>query len=309
MRVGGLCGSDLHRYRQTAAQRVGMDIIQGHEPSGVVYAVGEGVRRVRPGDRVSVYHYRGCGHCKQCLAGNIMWCPERRGYGGPIHGSCADYILTDERNCMPLPAELTFADGALMACTAGTAFSAMRRLKASGEETVVVFGLGPVGLTGLLMAKAMGARVIGVEPIADRRALAHEFGADETLDPTDTDVVAAIQDLTRGEGADLAYETSGKPAGRKSTAECLRVEGRAVFVGLGMQTEPSDWHPMIVKQLSLLGSYVIPIYLYFDMVDFILEHKLPLGRMVTHRFPIEAAAEAFRVFDQGQTGKVILEWA
>lgn len=308
MRAAGLCGSDLHRYRQTAAQRAGNDIIQGHEPSGVVLEVGEGVRRVRPGDRVSVYHYRGCGHCKHCLAGNLMWCAERRGYGGPIHGSCADLILTDERNCMPLPEPLTFADGALMACTAGTAFSAMRRLQASGEDTVVIYGLGPVGMTGMLMAKAMGARVIGVEPIATRRSLALELGADKTIDPSSVDPIQAVRDLTRGEGADLAYETSGKPGGRKAAAEGLRVEGRAVFVGLGIQNEPSDWHPMIVNQLSLLGSYVIPIYLYWDMADFILEHRLPLDRMITHRFPIEEAAEAFRVFDEGKTGKVILEW-
>ncbi len=81
LKAGGLCGSDLHLYRQTAEMRAGNTMIPGHEPCGVVHTLGSGVTHVKVGDRVSVYHYRGCGHCKQCLAGNFMWCPERRGYG------------------------------------------------------------------------------------------------------------------------------------------------------------------------------------------------------------------------------------
>jgi len=309
MKVAGLCGSDLHRYRESSEQRIGNSVIQGHEPSGIVESVGIGGKKVRPGDRVSVYHYRGCGHCKHCQAGNIMWCPERRGYGWHIHGSSADYLLTDERNCLPLPADLTFAHGAFIACTAGTAFSAVRRLQVSGEDTVVIYGLGPVGMTGLLMAKARGGRVIGVEPIPERRALALKLGADEVLDPGQVDPVMAVNELTHGEGADLAFETSGYPVGRQAAVNCLRVEGKAVFVGLGSQANTFDLRPVIVNQLSVLGSYVIPIYMYWDLVDFILEHKLPIEEMVTHRFAIEDAAEAFRVFDQGATGKVVLEWS
>lgn len=309
MKVAGLCGSDLHRYRESSQQRIGNDVIQGHEPCGIVESVGIGVKKARPGDRVSVYHYRGCGRCKHCQAGNIMWCPERRGYGWHIHGSSADYLLTDERNCLPLPADLTFAHGAFIACTAGTAFSAVRRLQVSGEDTVVVYGLGPVGMTGLLMAKARGGRVIGVEPIPERRALACKLGADEVVDPGQVDPVVAVNELTHGEGADLAFETSGYPVGRQAAVNCLHVEGKAVFVGLGSQANTFDLRPVIVNQLSVLGSYVIPIYMYWDLVDFIQEHKLPIEEMVTHRFAIEDAVEAFRVFDQGATGKVVLEWA
>lgn len=309
MKVAGLCGSDLHRYRQTSAQRVGVDIIQGHEPSGTVDSVGEGVDTVQVGDRVTVYHYRGCGHCKHCLAGNIMWCPEQRGYGGPIHGSSADFILTDARNCLLLPVELSFAHGAFIACTAGTAFSAMRRLQVSGEDTLVIFGLGPVGLSGLVMAKAMGGRVIGVEPIAERRALARELRVDETIDPGCADVLAVIKELTHSQGADLAFETSGSTVGRQDSADCLRLEGKAVFVGLGAHDKTFNLRQVILRQLTLMGSYVIPIYMYWDLVDFIIEHQLPLERIVTHRFSIEEAAEACRLFDEGRTGKVVFEWA
>jgi threonine dehydrogenase-like Zn-dependent dehydrogenase len=308
MQVSGLCGSDLHLYRQTAEQRAGNGTIPGHEPSGVVEALGKGVTQVQVGDRVSVYHYRGCGHCKQCLAGNIMWCPERRGYGGPIHGADADLLLTDERNCLPLPDELSFAHGALMACAAGTAYSSMRKLQVSGQDTLAVFGQGPVGLCGMLVAKAMGGRVIGIDPIAERRALSLQLGADEVLDPDEVDVREAIRDLTGGEGADLAFETSGSAGGQNGAVESLRLGGKAVFVGFGVREKTINPAQFIGRQLTLMGSFVIPIHMYWDMAKLILDHDIPLGQMVTHRFSIEEAPQAFALFDQAKTGKCVFEW-
>jgi propanol-preferring alcohol dehydrogenase len=309
IKAAGLCGSDLHLYRQTATQRAGNDIIPGHEPSGVVEALGPGVDTVQVGDRVSVYHYRGCGHCKHCRAGNVMWCAERRGYGGPIHGADADLLLTDERNCMPLPDELSYAHGALMACAAGTAFSSMHKLQVSGQDTLVIFGQGPVGLCGLLVAKALGGRVIGVDPIPERRALALQLGADKALDPGQTDVLTAVRDLTHGDGADLAFETSGSAAGQNGAVDCLRLGGKAVFVGFGVQDKTLNPSQFIGRQLTLMGSFVMPVYMYYDLAQFVLDHDLPLDRMVTHRFPLEQAPEAFALFDRGATGKVVLEWA
>lgn len=308
LKAGGLCGSDLHLYRQTAAQRAGSNIVPGHEPCGVVAVLGAGVTNVKVGDRVSVYHYRGCGYCKHCQGGNIMWCDQRRGYGGPIHGSDADLILTDARNCLPLPAELTFAHGAMMACNAATAFSSMSKLRVSGMDTIAIFGQGPVGLAGTLFAKALGGRVICVDPIAERRELALALGAAEAIDPTQVDPVQAIRELTHGEGADGSFETSGSGAGQNGVVECLRLGGRAVFVGIGHDDKTLSPSQIIGRQLTLMGSFVSPIQMYFDMVRFILDHKVPLDALVTHRFPIEQAPEAFTLFDSGKTGKVIFEW-
>lgn len=313
MKASGLCGSDLHMYRRTAAERAGDDTIPGHEPSGIVHELGHGAGGVKVGDRVSVYHYLGCGRCRHCNAGDIMHCADRRGYGGAIHGSHGDFILTDARNCLPLPEGLSFADGAIMACGAGTAFSSMRKLRVSGEDTIVVFGQGPVGLNGLLIAKALGGRVIGVEPVAERRALSAQLGADEVINPSGTDVIAAVRDLTDGRGADMAFETSGSSAGRRTAVECLRLRGRAVFVGLGpsnVDGDPFDSFAgrIVTQELTLMGSYVMPIRMYPDMVNLIVRHGIALDKMVTHRFSINDAPEAFRLFDTGRTGKVIFEW-
>lgn len=308
MRAAGLCGSDLHLYRQSYLQRLAKTTIPGHEPSGVVAEVGEGVTAPEVGDRVAVYHYRGCGHCKHCLAGNIMWCPERQGYGGPIHGADADYLITDARNCLPLPNALSFADGAMIACSAGTAFSSMRKLQINGEDTVMIVGLGPVGLSGLLIAKGMGARVVGIEPRSERRELADHLGADETLDAGRSDLTEAVRGLTRGEGASHAFETSGSAEGRTTAVDNLGLGGRAVFVGFGCSDKTLNLSEIIGRQLTLMGSFVMPIHGYWDLIDFLIQHDINLESMVTHRFPLSKASEAFRLFDLGSTGKVILEW-
>jgi threonine dehydrogenase-like Zn-dependent dehydrogenase len=309
MRVAGLCGSDLHSYRRPAALPAADLKIPGHEPSGIVESVGSCVTRVRPGDRVSVFHYRGCGHCKHCRAGYIQWCAERRGYGGPIHGSCADLLLTDERNCLTLPDDLTFVHGAAIACFLGTAYAALRKLSPSGEDTLAVFGQGPVGMAGVLVGRAMGARTIAVEPIAERRALSQRLGSDLVLDPGDDDASDMIRQATRGEGADLVFETAGSAAAQDAAVACLRRGGRGVFVGFGNAEPTFNLARIIGDQLTLMGSFVMPIFMYWDLVEFIRAQRLPVEDTVTHRFPIEQGPEAFEVFEGGRTGKVVLEWS
>jgi (R,R)-butanediol dehydrogenase / meso-butanediol dehydrogenase / diacetyl reductase len=217
MRAAAVCGSDLHGYRAPAAvrERAGQyAIIPGHEPSRVVHALGEGVSTVAVGDRVAVYHYRGCGVCENCRGGRLMWCRQRRGYGGPIHGSDADLLVTDARNCLPLPDDASFEHGALLMCVAGTAYEAMRKLQVSGRATVAIVGLGPVGLTGLLMARAMGAPVIGIDVSRGRLELAQRLGAAAVIDASQEDAVAGVRRWSGGEGVTSVFETSGSMAGQ-----------------------------------------------------------------------------------------------
>jgi threonine dehydrogenase-like Zn-dependent dehydrogenase len=309
MRAAAVCGSDLHSYRTSVADRAGgAGTIPGHEPSGVVVEVGPGVRRVKVGDRVSVYHFRGCGHCRRCVGGQIMWCADRRGYGGPIHGSDADYLLTDERNCLPLPDDLSFEVGALIACNTGTAYASLRKLNPSGRDTLVVFGLGPVGLNGVLIGRALGARVIGVDVSRFRRSMAEELGAEAALDPGAVDVAAEIRGRIGGDGADLAFETSGNPRAQASLVDVLGYGGTGVFVGFGAREPAINPSAFIGKQLTLMGSFVAPIEMYWEIVDFVRQHRLPLEKMITHRLPLSDAPRAFELADSAATGKVIFVW-
>ena len=196
----GICGSDLHVYRRGAEYFASRRRIPGHEPSGVVDALGEGVQRLQLGDRVSVNHWRGCGHCRRCASGHFAWCAEGRPYSGTVDGSHADFILADERGCAPLPESLSFVDGAFIACAGGTAYSALLKLQVSGHHTLVISGLGPVGLSGVLIAKALGGTVIGVDTIQERVDLAKAIGADLAINAAEGDPVSAIRDASGSDG-------------------------------------------------------------------------------------------------------------
>jgi propanol-preferring alcohol dehydrogenase len=311
MRVAAVCGSDLHNYRASAETLVARGqnrIIPGHEPCGDVAALGPDVRNVRVGDRVVVYHYLGCGHCKHCLSGYMQWCPERKGYGGPIHGSDADLVLTNEVNCLPLPAELSYVDGAFIACQAATAYSALLKLAPAGKDTLAVFGLGPVGLCGVLVGKALGTRVVGVDLLEERLDLARRLGADEVISAGSEDVAKRLKELTSGEGPGLAFETSGSGAAHQQLLDSLAFGGKAALVGFGARDRTVNLTEIIGRQLTLMGSFVSPIGMFWDLAAFLLRRRIPLESMVTHRFGIEDAPEAFRLADSGRTGKVIFEW-
>jgi len=238
----------------------------------------------------------------------LMWCRKARGYGGPIDGSHADFVIADERNCVLLPNSVSFIDGAFIACAGGTAYSAMRKLQVSSHDTVAVFGLGPVGLSGVITAKAMGAKVIGVDIVDERVQLALQVGADVAVNAQKENPVSAIRNFAGGEGADLAFEASGSAEGRSNIVSCLRRGGKAVFCGAGNNEKVINPGELIGKQLTLMGSFVLTLGLAWDLVDFTAKHNLPFEKAVTHRFPIDRASEAYRLADEGKTGKVVFVW-
>ena len=201
MKASGMCGSDLHPYRASrkggAAQSLGLGgqggpVIAGHEPCGVVAARGPGVSEAEApiGQRVMNHHYKGCGLCKHCRTGWAQLCPHGiTVYGMTGHGGHAQYMTAPAFTLVPLPEELSFAEGAAVSCGTGTAWGALKRLGVSGRDTVAIFGQGPVGLSGTMLGAAMGARIIAIDVAPERLALARELGADEVIDPRGSDPV------------------------------------------------------------------------------------------------------------------------
>ena len=313
MKASGICGSELHgRYRpskeQIARSRMS-DKIGGHEPCGVVEEVGVGVTNVQPGDRVMVYHIMGCGYCKYCLSGWMINCTTTwRSHGWTAHGGHADFMLTDARNCVKMPDKLSFIDGAICACAGGTAYQASKRVGISGRDTVAIFGLGPVGLCGVMIAKGMGARVIGVDIIPERLELGKKLGADVVFDGSQTDPVEEIKALTRGEGAEVAIDYSASPVARNQALDCARVWGRVAFVGEGNKTTIEPSPQMLHKQLTVHGSWVCGLWELRELGEFLADHDISLARMVTHRLSLEKTGEALALFDTGHTGKVVIVW-
>lgn len=309
-KIGGLCGSDLHKYhssREWAREREGM--ISGHEPTGVVAEVGPGVENVKVGDRVTVYHRTGCGYCVDCASGNPASCEVAGGaFGRTQDGSHADYMLTDARYCLPLPDAISFEVGTQLACTAGTGFSAVSKLSAHAGEPVVVFGLGPVGLTCYLYCAGMGYDTIGVDIHPYRVSLAKKMGKGTVIDAVSEDPMEAIKELTNGKGVRGAVECSGSGVARSQAPVVAGRGATLVYVGIGKPDFSVNFGALLSKDLEIRSNSVYTYSAYYDAIEFLQTHDVPLDNLVTHHFRIEDAVEAFKTFDAGDTGKVVFEW-
>jgi threonine dehydrogenase-like Zn-dependent dehydrogenase len=256
------------------------------------------------GQRVMSHHYSGCGRCKHCRVGYAQMCLHgHKTYGFSDHGGNAPYILVPASTLVPLPDELDFVEGSAIACGTGTAYMALKRLDVSGRDTLAIFGQGPVGLSATLLGKAMGARIIAVDLSAERRALAREFGAEIVLDPAAGDPVKAIEELTHGEGADATLDCTGNPTARAQTVQSARIWGRACFVGEGNTVTLNASPDIIHKQLTIYGSWTFSTVGLEECARFIIDRDIRLGRLITHRFALDQAVDAFRLFETTTTGK------
>ena len=314
MKASGMCGSDLKFYRSppgAAQAALGLGnlkepFIGGHEPCGIVVARGPGVseKEAPTGQRVMDHHYAGCGACKHCRVGWSQLC--RAGitvYGVTAHGGHAEYLKVPLRTLVQLPEELSFAEGAAVACGTGTAYGALRRMHIAGGDTLVVFGQGPVGLSATVLGKAMGARVIAVETSADRLKLAKEFGADVLVDSSKEDPLKSILDHTKGEGADLSLDCTGVAAARRAAVRCVKTWGTACYVGEGGDVTLDVSPDLLRRQVTLIGSWTFSAMGMLECARFIADHKIPLERIFSHRWKLEQADEAYKLFDKQATGK------
>src|SRR5579872_5306156 len=240
MKASGMCGSDLKFYRasgETASLGLGKvsgPVIAGHEPCGVVAAVGSAVDPLTApiGARVMVHHYSGCGSCGHCRTGWSQMCVKGSTvYGVTGHGAHAPYMKVPAHTLVALPDELDFATGAAISCGTGTAYQALRRMDLSSGNTIAIVGQGPVGLSATQLAAAMGARVIALDVSRERLDRAKDFGADEVVNPRSNDPVGAINDLTHGYGAEFTLDTSSQPEGRIAAVRATKVWGTTCFVG------------------------------------------------------------------------------
>jgi Zn-dependent alcohol dehydrogenases len=313
MKASAICRSDMSLYYGNPvvggeAAKSG-SIIPGHEPAGVVVGVGEGVRSVKTGDRVAVYLAVGCGECAHCKSGYMMFCVSWKCIGFDLHGGDADYMVVPERNCMKLPDQLSFLSAAVSTDAVGTLYHAQKRLGISGKDTLAIFGLGPMGGAGILVAKALGATVIAVDMIEDRLSIAQkELGADYVINVRTEDAVARIKEITGGIGADAAIDCSGSPAGENQALDCVRAHGKVAFIGESRETAIKPSEQLIRKQVTLIGSWYFPIQEYDEITDFIIRKQIPVEKLVTHQFSLEQAEEAFRMFDERKTEKAVFVW-
>jgi threonine dehydrogenase-like Zn-dependent dehydrogenase len=316
IKASGMCGSDLKFYRspkgQSSAAALGLGstgpVIAGHEPCGVVVAVGAGVpeKQARIGMRVMQHHYRGCGVCDHCQTGWMQLCADGVAeiYGVTGHGAHARYMKCPARTLVPLPDELSFRTGAAISCGTGTAWGALQRLGLQGDHTIAVFGQGPVGLSATQLAAALGARVIALDTSDERLQRAREFGAGILINPKAAgDVVAAIREATDGRGAHLALDASSSPQARAEAVRCVRTWGKVCFVGEGDGVTLDVSNDLLRRQVTLIGSWTFSTVGQAACARFIAERKVDVDALFTHSWRLDEAEAAYRLFDRQSAGK------
>jgi threonine dehydrogenase-like Zn-dependent dehydrogenase len=316
IKASGMCGSDLKFYRapkgQSATAALGLGDrgpnIAGHEPCGVVAAVGPGVseKEARVGQRVMQHHYRGCGVCEHCATGWMQLCVDGVAeiYGVTGHGAHARYMKCPARTLVTLPDALSFRAGAAISCGTGTAWGALQRLGLQAHHTIAIFGQGPVGLSATQLAASMGARVIALDTGAERLQRAKEFGADVLINPKATnDVVGAIRELTGGRGAHLSLDASSSPQARAQAVKCVRTWGKACFVGEGDTVTLDVSNDLLRRQVTVIGSWTFSTIGQAECARYIAERGLSIDSLFTHDWKLEQAEEAYRLFDTQTVGK------
>jgi threonine dehydrogenase-like Zn-dependent dehydrogenase len=211
------------------------------------------------------------------------------------------------RTLVPLPDELSFDAGAAISCGTGTAWGALHRLGLRGDHTIAIFGQGPVGLSATQLAAEMGARVIALDTSADRLARAKSFGAADTINPKDgNDAVQAIRDLTHGLGAHCSLDASSSPEARVHAVRCVRTWGTACYVGEGDTVTLDVSNDLLRRQVTLIGSWTFSSVGQAECARYIADRELDIDSLFTHRWTLDQAEEAYRVFDGQSSGKGVI---
>ena len=283
----------------------------GHEAAGEVVEVAQ-PGQVKVGDRVAVMPQYPCGGCALCRSGDYIHCEnvvDFTAFTGSDEGraTLAQYMLKPDWLLTPVPDGMSYDHGAMACCGLGPTYGALDRLRLRGGETVLITGMGPVGLGGVICASHMGAEVIAVESHPYRKAMAAELGAAHVIDPGDEHAGERIRALTGGIGVDKAVDCSGSPAAHRFCIDALRRRGSLAFVGeSGADTRLVVSDDMIRKGIDLMGSWHYNMKGAHDIMGIIARNGKKLDRFITHVYPMDDIKRAWEKQVSGECAKVVV---
>ena len=298
--ASAICGSELSAFRRHGRSDTHHN--PGHEMVGVVVKT-NGLPHVPKGQRVGLQVTFGCGHCLYCTQGDPKHCAN--GMHTLLNGH-SEYVVAPEMCLVPLPDDLDW-ESAVLVCgdTLGTPFHALERMGGvSAGQVAAVFGCGPIGLGCLTWLKFYGLRTIASEIVPYRRELARQLGADLVLDPAQEDVVERIRAETGG-GADLCMDCSHAERTLVDAMDAARIYGRVGWVGEKSSATLNPGGQAIHKELQMTGSWYFTVADFYEELGSFRRGLSPL-QMITHRYALADAAEAYELFAAGETGKVLL---
>ena len=316
VKATGVCPTDLRKYM--GASEVREPIILGHEFSGNIYDVGEGVLGLRKGDRVTVNPFLYCFGCRYCRLGRFNLCSNLGALGGAaelgrrLNGSFAEYVKVPAESVYVVGPEVPYEEAALTeplaSCLNGILMCNMKP-----GDTVVIIGAGPIGLMHLQLARLFGAsKVVISDPLKHRRAKALELGADYAIDPETEEPVTRVRDLSGGMGADVVVVATGGRVEATCTEQGLRMVSKGGVVNIFTGTWPSTHvklDPNLVHygEVTLLGSHLFTPAIFSRAVKLVSSGRLRLGRIVSNILPLDEIVKAFNIALDKQAFKVELK--
>jgi alcohol dehydrogenase len=309
VRATGLCRSDWHGW-MGHDDSIALPHVPGHEFAGVVAAVGSEVRGVRPGDRVTAPFCCGCGACEPCRQGHTQVCERDYQPGFSGWGSFAERVLVPvaDLNCVGLPDELAFEAAAALGCRFMTAFAAVgERGRVHAGDWLAVHGCGGVGLSAVMLGRALGARVVAVDVAERPLALARELGAEHVLDAGEGDPARRIRELTGG-GAHVSIDAIGDGATAAASMRSLRRRGRHVQVGLlGDDREPRlPLAELISRELEITGVHGMPVRDYPALLRLVASGAVDPARLIRRRIGLDEAGAALAAMDGPADGITVV---
>ncbi|MFF4488795.1 zinc-binding dehydrogenase [Streptomyces sp. NPDC001544] len=302
----GICGTDLHIFHGDMDARVSAPAVLGHEMSGRIVRVGEGVEDWTPGDAVTVMPLRWDDTCPACQGGHQHICQHLDFIGIDSPGAMQQRWTVSASTLIRLPDSLPLDQAALVEPTAVAVHDAGRAQVADGEKIVVVGG-GPVGILIALVAQAAGAEVRVVELNAHRRSLAEELGL-STWDPAAVDVTALVGEWTADAGADVAFEVSGAAGGVDTAVDVLGVRGRLCLVAIHPRPREVNLHRFFWRELTLVGARLYDRSDFEKAVTLVADGTIPADRLITKIVPLTEAPAAFDALESGgDVMKILLD--
>ncbi len=293
--ASGICRSDWHGWMGHDPDIRHFPHVPGHELAGTVEQIGGAVEGWNKGDRVTVPFVCACGTCPECDSGNHQICDHQTQPGFTHWGSFAEYVRIDHAdiNLVALPETMDFVTAASLGCRFATSFRAVcAQGRVAEGEWVAVHGCGGVGLSAVMIAAALGARVVAVDIDPEVLQLAMDVGAAAVINAREaTDVAGRINEIT-GRGAHVSLDALGSAATSANSISCLRKRGRHVQVGLLAGDDyrpPLPMEQVIGRELEILGSHGLQAHRYPDMLDLIAEGKLEPQRLIGRTIPLEEA--------------------